>query len=300
MPSLPPPVQLPAAPMSPGPTYSPIRDNASAAWMPPSMPFIDTAPSMPAMDRAPSMPVMDRAPASQTFVAPPLFANDSQPASRAPVRPPGLIIEHAHFKFASQLTHEQLQWTLLGLFIILALVMIPFWTACVLLHSSVFTFFAGYTVPTCLLLLCIGLPVLFVATMIVFFEYAPDEHQTAYAMCIVGSIFLTLLGAALILVSMPLSYQAKAVSGDIVFNCQSAPRTMELYSTSNLLQQLRSQPSCTSAASIDSCPGYATNQYTKVLQDMERQLQCSGFCSNSSSKVGLLQVSSSPTELVSQ
>jgi len=198
------------------------------------------------------------------------------------------------------LTHDQLQWILLGLFIILALVMIPFWTACFLLNSSVFTFFAGYTLPICLLLLCVGLPFLFVATMIVFFQSAQDKHTTAYVMCIVGSIFFTLLGAALILISMPLSYQAKAVSGDILFNCKSAPRTMELYSTSNLLQQLRLQPSCTSAASIDSCPGYETNQYTKVLQEMERQLQCSGFCSNSSSKLGLLQVSGSQTEFVSQ
>eukprot|EP00927_Polykrikos_kofoidii_P058564 TRINITY_DN5315_c0_g1_i2.p1 TRINITY_DN5315_c0_g1~~TRINITY_DN5315_c0_g1_i2.p1 ORF type:complete len:678 (+),score=107.38 TRINITY_DN5315_c0_g1_i2:123-2156(+) len=176
------------------------------------------------------------------------------------------------------LAHMRNVWCFVGLFVLLMLVMIPVWNADWLLKDPAFVYFAGRTVPRAILSVCIALPIIYVCIVSLLFKRGELKFITEQTMLGVSVVFLTTLGLALMLISMPMQYFATNTYRDIVYSCTTAPKSRELFQTSQALHLLRRSSKCATQLSVTACAGFESTVYTEVLEAMELRYQCSGFC----------------------
>merc|ERR1719235_2559288 len=100
-----------------------------------------------------------------------------------------------------------------------------------------------------------------------------------------GNVFITLFGLLLMIVSLPLEWQAQNVGTALMYHCDTDPITPRLYEYSQVLQNIRASPECAKKYSVEECAGYQESlPYTEYLKQMEQHFKCAGFCYKASSK----------------
>lgn len=174
----------------------------------------------------------------------------------------------------------------LGLIIIAVIISSPIWDAAYLLGDLNSRYWLGITFPTILIAACLGLLVLFICVAQAMFS--PRDmpvEQSVQNFVMVLCLLVTLLALCFMIVSMPISTQAKAVSDDISYLCGSSLETNGLKAYYTQLLALRESEGCIDQVSVEACEGFeAVEPYTSYLQSLEFQYLCSGFCYDSSAQ----------------
>jgi hypothetical protein len=81
------------------------------------------------------------------------------------------------------------------------------------------------------------------------------------------------------LVSLPLSRQAADTYIALTHRCDYDDITHRTYEYWTVLHNIRSQPECATATSVEECDGYEqAPPYTTFLKTLESEFRCSGFC----------------------
>lgn len=171
-----------------------------------------------------------------------------------------------------------LLFLLIGISVLALLAFIPIWSASVLLADPVFAYFLGDAVPGSVIILCLAALMLFVFVVAVLCIQSPKAMKSEQNMLLLTSLFLTLLGAGLLLASWPIRRTGLDFSEEVFRNCESGQTKIALSRTWKQLHALRSSPACAQAASVEACPGFQFSEHTDMLRQMEQRLQCSGWC----------------------
>jgi hypothetical protein len=175
-----------------------------------------------------------------------------------------------------------------GVILIILLCILPVWNALALMQDSVYVFWHGKTVPVSMIVVCVVVLVLYMVTITAFFSFAMPQAQTEQTMMMTANIFLTCLGLAFMLVSIPLSRQVDGTYSNLIRKCDYSPETHRLFEYSQVLRNIRLTPDCVTKYSVVECLGYEeAKPYTTFLKDMETNLKCSGFCYMSAGIPGL-------------
>lgn len=167
----------------------------------------------------------------------------------------------------------------IGATLVLLLCVVPVWNALALLQDQNYVFWHGKNLPLWMLGLCAGVFVVFVVTMVCFFKFSVPQAQTEQTVMMMANVFITLLGLALMLVSLPLSRQATDTYTNLMQRCDYSPETHRLFEYSQVLHNIRNAPGCEAKYSVEECDGYQdAAPYTTFLKSMESDFRCSGFC----------------------
>jgi len=159
------------------------------------------------------------------------------------------------------------------------LCVVPVWNAWSLMQDPNYVFWAGTNVPVWMILVCLGVLLLYVGTVMAFFGYSQPQAQTEQTIMMIANVFITLLGLSLMLVSLPLSRQAVATYNNLMRRCDYSPQTHRVYEYSQVLQNIRRTPGCVDKYSVEECQGYEdAPPFTNFLKTLENDLKCSGFC----------------------
>lgn len=166
-----------------------------------------------------------------------------------------------------------------GLIFLLIMCVGPIWSALGLLRSDNYVMWSGEGVPYALITALMMLIILYVLTVGAFFAYARPTARAGQAVWTIASLFITLLGLIEILVSFPLSSSSLTAYDNLMNRCDVSEQTHRLFEYSQVLHNIRRQPSCIGEHSVETCPGYQeAAPYTSLLKAMEENFQCSGFC----------------------
>lgn len=148
-----------------------------------------------------------------------------------------------------------------------------------MLYNVNYVFWGARGLPLTVILVSVLLVIFFFFATEAFFGRWKTEQQTTHSLVVITSLFITMLGLALILVSLPLSQRAIQVHNNIMYYCKSSEATRELNRYYMSIAMLRQEPSCANKYSVEECSNYvAVEPYSKYLKDMEQQFRCSGFC----------------------
>jgi len=159
------------------------------------------------------------------------------------------------------------------------LCVVPVWNAWSLMQDQNYVFWAGTTVPVWMILVCVGVLLLYIGTVMAFFGYSTPQAQTEQTIMMIANVFITLLGLSLMLVSLPLSRQAVSTYNNLMRRCDYSPQTHRVYEYSQVLQNIRQTPGCSDKYSVEECQGYEdAPPFTNFLKTLENDLKCSGFC----------------------
>merc|ERR1719487_2905913 len=159
------------------------------------------------------------------------------------------------------------------------LCVVPIWNAASLLHDDNYVFWSGRAVPLWLISLCIIIIVLYVVTILAFFNYSRPSVRTEQTIMMIANIFITLLGLSLMLLSLPLSRQSIETYNNLMHRCDYSEQTHRLFEYSQVLHNIRATPACAAKFSVEECAGYEdAAPYTTFLKSMETDFRCSGFC----------------------
>lgn len=135
--------------------------------------------------------------------------------------------------------------------------------------------------PGTVLASAIAAVALYVLSLNYFFARAkPEARNSSMSLFAIWSVFVLFMGASFMLLSVPISYEADKANSELMIQCETGPRTRDLYVTSQALQSLRQSEMCAKYVTIEDCPGYQPTVYTRVLKSMEADFKCAGFCYN--------------------
>lgn len=178
-------------------------------------------------------------------------------------------------------------FTVIGTVLLSLLCVVPIWNASALLQNPNYIFWAGDSVPETMIMICVGIILLFILTASLFFTHAPKSVQTEMSLIMIANMFITLLGFALMMCSLPISRQASSTYHNLMSRCDYSEETHRLYEYSQVLQQIRTEPVCRREVSVKTCAGYKdAPPYTGILEALERDFQCSGFCTRRGAALG--------------
>lgn len=199
--------------------------------------------------------------------------------------------------FKSRLVTPTSMFVIGGSFLLFMLAVTPVWNAVSLLQDFNYTFWSGHHVPHCIIITCASIILLYIAISSVFFGRTQASAQTEQMIMNMATIFITLFGVALMLASLPLTWEANLTSTNLLHNCDASAQTHRLYEYSQVLQNIRATPECAKKFSVEECAGYQDSPpYTNYLKQMESSFMCAGFCYRPSSapaaKAALLGVES--------
>jgi len=184
-----------------------------------------------------------------------------------------------------------------GIVLLMMLCIVPIWNALALLGDFNYVFWVGSEVPTWLVSLCIGIILLYILTVMVFFNTAKPHVQTEQTIMMIANIFITLLGLVLMLISLPLSRQATNTYNNLMYRCDYSEQTHRLYEYSQVLHNIRRTPTCLEKYTVEECPGYEdAHPYTSFLKEMEGTFRCSGFCYQPAGEAALIESKLEPGE----
>jgi len=171
--------------------------------------------------------------------------------------------------------------------LMMMLCVVPVWNACLLLEDENYVFWAGRLTPMWIIVFCFSIFPLYIGTLWIFFGQSVAKAQTEQTIMMIATIFITLLGLGLMLVSLPLSRQATETYTNLMHRCDYSLETHRIYEVSQVLQSIRQTPGCSDKYSVEECPGFQEVQpYTGYLKNMENSFRCSGFCFSATSSTG--------------
>jgi len=120
---------------------------------------------------------------------------------------------------------------------------------------------------------------IYCVTIVAFFAHAKPSVQSEQTIMLIASIFITLLGMMLMLISLPLSKQASETYSNLMFRCDFSEQTHRMYEYAHVLHNIRAQPDCMTKFSVEECVGYEeAPPYTSFFKAMESDFRCAGFC----------------------
>lgn len=151
------------------------------------------------------------------------------------------------------------------------------------LFKSFFYWVASPT--TTVILSCVGLFLLYLLLLSVFFKYSKQNHREGKSdmhiwsnLLVIWSSFVLAIGLILMLAAMPVIWDARKANIELFQTCETGDKTRDLYVASQALHTLRLHPRCATEDSVEDCAGYESTPYTKLLKYMETNFHCSGFC----------------------
>lgn len=167
--------------------------------------------------------------------------------------------------------------------LILALIcFLPCWDSVQMLRSPNFVQWIGSTLPICMFVLCFLLIIFFVSmSESVFSQRQGVNMQNIALMC---SLFITMSGLLLVVVSLPLSHETVEVANELAYDCQGQ-RARDVALAYDTLAALRATPPCASLESVEECQGFQASPEALYLKQMEGGFRCSGFCARSGAGV---------------
>lgn len=166
-----------------------------------------------------------------------------------------------------------------GILLLGMLCIVPIWNAVALMEDPNYAFWEGRRTPTMMVALCVGVVATYVLSVMLFFGASRHQAQTEQTIMMIASIFITVLGLGLMLMSLPLSRQAIDTYNNLMHRCEYSEQTHRMYEYSQVLQNIRAQPACAGKYSVEECEGYEdAKPYTEFLKVMENEFHCSGFC----------------------
>mmetsp|Transcript_41261 Transcript_41261/g.95534 ORF Transcript_41261/g.95534 Transcript_41261/m.95534 type:complete len:356 (+) Transcript_41261:85-1152(+) len=192
----------------------------------------------------------------------------SSAAEGAPPRPSGNL--------AARFKSPCFVFTSLGVTILMMLLLVPVWNSIKMLHNPVFLRFVGKDIPVSLIAACVCLVALFMFVSLIFFRCSPKEALSEQNVLMMANIFITLVGALIMIISLPLRRSGVKSFTEIEQTCAQAHGLGREY---NGLLDLRQQPSCIRLPSIEQCDGFNQTVNTDLLKAMEFKYKCSGWCS---------------------
>jgi hypothetical protein len=177
-----------------------------------------------------------------------------------------------------------------GTLLLFAMVVLPTLDAVMLLENFNYTFWVGRNMQVMLITAFAVAFVLLFFVSEVLFSKAHENDQNPQSLVMVTSLFATLLGLVLILLSNPVSLRSAEARNNMIYHCSTSSETQGLRDYYNQLLQLREQPACRAQYSIESCEGFSNGEprYTEYLKQSEESFRCSGFCVESSSSSGIV------------
>jgi len=177
-----------------------------------------------------------------------------------------------------------------GMVLLTMLCVVPIWNALALMSDFNYIFWVGSDIPTWMVSLCLCIILLYLLTVMVFFNAAKPYVQTEQTIMMIANIFITLLGLVLMLISLPLSRQAISTYNNLMYRCDYSEQTHRLYEYSQVLHNIRRTPTCAEKYTIEECPGYEdAHPYTTFLKQMEGTFRCSGFCYRPAREAALIE-----------
>jgi len=165
----------------------------------------------------------------------------------------------------------------LGIAILALLLMSPVWNALAMLQDPILMFFIGSDIPRVMLAACGAQVGLFLLVVGLIAACARNEARSDMSLITIGTMFISLLGVAAFVGSIPLTYRAQAYAHGL-HSCNHGAKAYELSIAYKELNQLRVQKPCASSVSVETCQGFNRTEFTDLLKQMEDRYLCSGWC----------------------
>lgn len=166
-----------------------------------------------------------------------------------------------------------------GTVVLILLSIVPVWNATSLLNDPNFVFWQGRSIPNAMIILFVCIVLLYIGTMVLFFRRSQEHHRTESTILMIVTIFISLVGLSLMMVSLPLRREVHRTYDNILHRCDYSEQTHRLYEYSEVLQNIRATPACAKEYSVEKCVGFsAAPPFTGFLKVMESKFRCAGFC----------------------
>jgi hypothetical protein len=181
---------------------------------------------------------------------------------------------------------------LLAILMFLCAASLPLYVASVLLLDMDFRFWEGWKFPVMLFALLIGYAILLVLTMVCLY-FRAFSNLNAHTTALVTSLFVAILGLALLLLSAPTSQSLYVTAGRIQKGCSSTVQeVMILRDYDQVIHNIRMTPACMMRETVEECEGWAANWYTSYIKYLEEEYRCGPICPQVHS-IAALQVNQS-------
>lgn len=157
---------------------------------------------------------------------------------------------------------------------------LPFFGAITLLSDENYVFWEGRFFPYLVICVCLAVLLLLVFTMFIFWNRASVNNRSEESMLLVAGNFAALLGICLLLISLYESADVYDKMRHLAGGCHnSLAEAAFLTDYTQVLYNIRSQPTCRNQTSVEMCDGWSENKYTKYARYLETHFQCGPLCS---------------------
>lgn len=168
---------------------------------------------------------------------------------------------------------------ILGFFMLLAILTLPFAATLIMLWDQHYMFWLGPKWPGLVLLALLFEVVLFIVTCRLLMKYASLEHRDGFTMSFTWGVFCALLGVIFVPMSMLAKSEITSTATRISMGCMNTlPESHRLLDYSQVLYNMRLEPSCMMYERVDQCDGWYDNRYTDYLRFLEEDFQCGPLC----------------------
>merc|ERR1719162_2215380 len=99
-----------------------------------------------------------------------------------------------------------------------------------MLRNFNYTYWLGTGTPTAMIVFSVGVVFLFLLSTEVFFASVPREEQSIATLAMMISLFATMLGLVLVLISVPLSSDVINLKSNLMYSCEGSVQTHGMYS----------------------------------------------------------------------
>lgn len=185
-----------------------------------------------------------------------------------------------------------------GLLVLTSVTALPIWDALLMLGNFDYVMWGERAWPIVILGVSGGLLVLFMLLILLTTTcsgYWAREANTSQSLLQTASMFLTLFGIMMVLVSFPLSLNALSTWNDLTYDCLSHEHAREIHDEYETLLRLRTGSTCQPEYTIEACEGFQASPVTDYLKNVESKFRCAGFCHDFSG-AGLAQTSAAVSE----
>jgi len=166
-----------------------------------------------------------------------------------------------------------------GLIVLVVICALPIWDAAAMLNNVNYAYWGNRALPMVIIAMSAVLIALFFLMTEAFYGRWAQNPQTSQTLVMTASMFVTLVGLMLVLVSLPLAQNAVQTHNDISYNCLANEQSHMIHEEYEKLLSLRKSPACASHYTIEACDGFVMNSpHATYLKAMENTYRCTGFC----------------------
>eukprot|EP00928_Gymnodinium_smaydae_P063490 TRINITY_DN47049_c0_g1_i1.p1 TRINITY_DN47049_c0_g1~~TRINITY_DN47049_c0_g1_i1.p1 ORF type:complete len:421 (-),score=98.81 TRINITY_DN47049_c0_g1_i1:87-1349(-) len=193
----------------------------------------------------------------------PLACNGEAGSAKAPARPTA---------------HVERFVIILGFLLCLCSCAVPVLSSAMLLFDTNYRFWHGLSYPLAVLTCCGGMCCMLALVSILLYKKAKPEMLNEPTAALVGFTLFSLLGALLLLITLPASRDLHATAAKLR-DCSGAPPGYTMLADHmQVLDNIRQTPACAAAPSIDYCSGWKLNKYTEYIRYLEMEFECGPLC----------------------